>query len=606
MTTTQFFRRGAAVVAVLCCATLSVAVPPGYDRPIPAAELRDELPAPSPAIARPSDNSGDGYVLCVDTTYQFGTFAGTDCWGWQAPNGQEFAIMGVSNGVAFINVTTKQVVQTVTGPVNGCGNTRWRDMKNYGHYLYAVSECTGTNQGLMIINMQNLPTSVSFVKSFVTAGQVTCHNLSIDTAKGYAYLVRAGYDGFRVINLADPVNPVELPFVATPDIHDVFARNDTVWAAEGNSHTFSIWNMANKNSPQLITRVTVPAGGYVHNIWPTSDGRYFATSEETANKTVKFWDMQDPLNIQLVSEYLAPSNLVHNCHFVDNICFMSHYESGVAVVDISNAATPVEIARYDTYLLGETSNFNGTWGVFPHTASGKVYASNLEGKLTVFNGINLNTDNDTLTGSIEFAAPSTQVAIDVSIANDYDVSEIIFPLNWSGPYNMTFDSVSVAGLRTASWQKIKIAEDLPSRRAVWEITGNGAEIPPGSGPVARAYFRLPFNAAGDSNLVTFDPVFLTSAKVSNLCFEFTPSLKSGVVKLPDASCCIGTTGNVDLTGLVDIADVTMLVDYLFISNPTLPCDEEANVDATGNIDIADLTLLVDVLFISNPPLPSCP
>lgn len=72
------------------------------------------------------------------------------------------------------------------------------------------------------------------------------------------------------------------------------------------------------------------------------------------------------------------------------------------------------------------------------------------------------------------------------------------------------------------------------------------------------------------------------------------------------SCCVGTTGNVDGVGNVDIADLTFLVDVLFISNPVPPCEDEANVDAVGNIDIADLTYLVDVLFINNPPLPPCP
>lgn len=71
-------------------------------------------------------------------------------------------------------------------------------------------------------------------------------------------------------------------------------------------------------------------------------------------------------------------------------------------------------------------------------------------------------------------------------------------------------------------------------------------------------------------------------------------------------CCIGQTGNADCTGNVDIADLTYLVDHLFISNLPLCCAGEANIDAVGNIDIADLTYLVDHLFISNAPLPSCP
>lgn len=73
-----------------------------------------------------------------------------------------------------------------------------------------------------------------------------------------------------------------------------------------------------------------------------------------------------------------------------------------------------------------------------------------------------------------------------------------------------------------------------------------------------------------------------------------------------AGCCLGTTGNVDCTGQVDIADLTYLVDHLFISNAALCCSDEANIDQLGFVDIADLTRLVDHLFLSTTPLPECP
>lgn len=72
-------------------------------------------------------------------------------------------------------------------------------------------------------------------------------------------------------------------------------------------------------------------------------------------------------------------------------------------------------------------------------------------------------------------------------------------------------------------------------------------------------------------------------------------------------CCTGLTGNVDCDPgeSVDIADLTRLVDHLFISFSPLCCPAEANIDTVGGVDIADLTLLVDNLFISFTPLPGC-
>ena len=76
-----------------------------------------------------------------------------------------------------------------------------------------------------------------------------------------------------------------------------------------------------------------------------------------------------------------------------------------------------------------------------------------------------------------------------------------------------------------------------------------------------------------------------------------------------SSNCIGRTGNVDcdLAETVDIADLTVLIDHLFINFPVLGCPDEANVDGddAGVIDIADLTLLIDHLFIYFPSTAVC-
>ncbi len=72
-------------------------------------------------------------------------------------------------------------------------------------------------------------------------------------------------------------------------------------------------------------------------------------------------------------------------------------------------------------------------------------------------------------------------------------------------------------------------------------------------------------------------------------------------------CCIGTTGNVDCDVLdaVDIGDLTVLVDHLFISFAPLCCMKEADIFQDKSVDIADLTLLIDHLFITFLPLMSC-
>jgi choice-of-anchor B domain-containing protein len=322
------------------------------------------------------------------------TTGGSDCWGWTAPDGTEYAIMGVRDGIAVVNAHTMQIKGVVPGPQTPA-TYYWRDVETYGHYAYAVSELTGTNQGLSVIDLQYLPDSLHFVGSFPLnlSGAVTAHTIAIDTAKGFAYCERNGSLGqpIVILSLADPEAPA---FVGSfgpttgQSIHDMFARNDTVWVAEGwnsmSQGSWSVWNCANKASPALITRVLFPGAGYVHSAVPTEDGSFLITTEEIPDgKTMKLWDIADYSDIDLRGQYIGAAQIPHNVYPKGNLVFVSHYEAGVTVVDISNPDTLVEVARYDTYPASDLPNYRGCWSAYPYTANGFVYASNLDGWLFV-------------------------------------------------------------------------------------------------------------------------------------------------------------------------------------------------------------------------------
>ena len=90
------------------------------------------------------------------------------------------------------------------------------------------------------------------------------------------------------------------------------------------------------------------------------------------------------LNITLTGQYTAPCSLAHNAHVRGDSVYISYYESGVRVIDISNRAVPVEVAYYDTYAQSDNGQFYGCWGTFPFTQNGYIYASNIEGRMQIF------------------------------------------------------------------------------------------------------------------------------------------------------------------------------------------------------------------------------
>lgn len=606
------------VALMICLATTAWSVPKGYSK------NKDIVSGQSLSAGEPGIELAPGglvvdsqMALCASAVYSLSdySFGGSDCWGWEGPDGTEYAIMGIAEGVAFVNVTAGELVQIVPGPQWGCGDIYWRDMVTYGHYLYCVSECYGNNEGLMIIDLQSLPNSVQYIRSYTT-GNITSHNMSIDTVNGFAYVLTSDGSSFRVIDLADPVWPSEYPSVYCGSLHDVYARDDTVWAAEGGRGTFSIWDMANKNDAKLIARVAIPSSGYVHNIWPTTDGRYFATTEETGYKTVKIWDAQDYNDIGLLGEYLAPNALAHNAQFDNGLLYISHYESGVAVVDISDPANPTQIGLYDTWLPSNNPAFNGCWGVFPHTNSGKIYGSNDNGKLYVLELSSIEID-ETFSGDSVVVTPGIYRAhVDLSIDNKYPLHSITIPFQWGGEMNLKLDSATTTGLRTSYFENIRwLAVGIGNKSAALTIksslSGDDAlDLPPGTDPVIRLWFTFPEVFGGEFNPITFNDFGGISLTMSSSCFTYQPAIKNAYI-VGFVPCCEGTVGNVDMSvdEIIDIGDVTALISHLFVSLAPLPCHGEGNIDGSEDniIDIGDLSVLIEILFINvDSPFLDCP
>jgi len=81
-------------------------------------------------------------------------------------------------------------------------------------------------------------------------------------------------------------------------------------------------------------------------------------------------------------------------------------------------------------------------------------------------------------------------------------------------------------------------------------------------------------------------------------------------------CCVGTTGDIDCSpgGLVDISDISALIDHLFLELTPLCCEPSANLNYPGAgaqnsdtlVDITDLSILIDNQFLTLTPLPACP
>lgn len=319
------------------------------------------------------------------------------CWGYVAPNGREYALMGCYNGTTIVDITdTTNIheVAFVNGPAFTAGNTyTWREMKTFSHYAYIVTDVTNNAQGVQIVDLQYLPDSAHFVKYFNFSGYTKTH--SIQQSGPYLYLNggnatvgQTNSGGVHILDLSsDPENPVLRGQWGQHYVHDCRVINDTIWACDvyppGGGGTGSVYviNAINKdNLTNINSWINLP-NPMPHNVALSTDHKHIFTTDETTSPSgkLKVWNIQD-LNNVILEAMWQPTGIttcvVHNVEIYGNYAVIAHYEAGIRVVDISNPVAPVEVAWYDTFPSANNSAENGCWGVYKFP-SGKIMASDM-------------------------------------------------------------------------------------------------------------------------------------------------------------------------------------------------------------------------------------
>lgn len=354
--------------------------------------------------------------------------AASNIWGYvDLDDNREYAIIGLYNGTAVVDITDP-VNPVVVGKVPAV-NSDWREVKVYQFYngnqsrwdAYAYIT-TESAQGLQIIDLTDLPNSVSLASVYLTnfnkahtvfiagvspvtgvtePGQTP--TLIINGARmNGTYL---GNGGMRFLNLISPTAPVEIGSWTTGYMHDVQALTitDTRAAQCAPGHDpcevvlgwrgslgFSVIDITDKANPATLSTLAYTSLGYAHSGWISDNGLYaFAMDEldegSPPDKTdVRVLDLHSLITPTVVAHWIGPSNVIeHNGYTLNGKYYMSHYHRGLVILDVVNPLSPTEVAFFDTYPQGNTNNFNGAWGVYPYLPSGNIIVSDIEGGLFV-------------------------------------------------------------------------------------------------------------------------------------------------------------------------------------------------------------------------------
>ena len=301
-------------------------------------------------------------------------------WGYVAPDGREYAILGCYDGTQFVDITDVNNIHQVgfvpsTNPASS--NNLWREMKTYSHYAYIVSEVGSS--GIQIVDLQYLPDSVHYVKKFLPAGYSNTHSISQEGPYLYVNGAAVG-QGVTVYDLTiDPETPVKRGANNSRYIHDCRVFNDTIYAANVYDGKISIISASNKNSlTNVVPSFNNLTSSGPHNTAVTADRKNLLVTDEVGAfpRLMKIWNIEDLYNITYVSSWQPTgitNTIVHNVEAYGKYALLAHYEAGVRLVDISNPASPTEVAWYDTYPT-DNPDYNGCWGVYMFP-SGKIIGS---------------------------------------------------------------------------------------------------------------------------------------------------------------------------------------------------------------------------------------
>jgi choice-of-anchor B domain-containing protein len=355
---------------------------------------------------------------------------GSAIWGWTDRTAQggprEYALYGLANGTAFIDVTNPSSPVYVGRLPTATGNSVWRELKVHNDHVFVVSDGNGAH-GMQVMDLKKLRnysgTPITFNHDVRYTGVTNTHTIAINETTGYAYLFGSNTfsGGAHVVNIQNPLNPVaaggygasgyfhdgQVVMYNGPDTQHVgkeilFAANPR-GSGNTNDDNITILNVTNKAAITKIGDSTHTNARYIHQGWLTPDQRYWIVNDELdeyyGQTVMKTWvyDVSDLDNPVLKGGWTHPHNSLvidHNLFIKDvpgygTIAFESNYTMGLRLIqltDLGAAGGPqlTELGWFDTYPADDgIQNFNGQWGSYPFFDSGIIIAGDRQNGLFV-------------------------------------------------------------------------------------------------------------------------------------------------------------------------------------------------------------------------------
>jgi choice-of-anchor B domain-containing protein len=365
------------------------------DRPAPGSRAPLEPMHETQCI----DGMADGYpcenidLLAFVPVSAFSASSTNSLWGWTDPdNGDEYALIGANNGIAFYRLTPDPTHPVYLGKLpTHTGNSMWRDVRVYQHYAYVGSDVNSGTHGIQVFDLHRLRGQTqpqTFTEDGHYGGFGNSHTLSVNEDTGYLAVAGARQvcgGGLHLLDIhTNPLVPTYAGCVNQGYTHEsqcftyhgpdtAHAGKDICINANGESERIAIIDATNATTPISLSSITYQGSSYPHQAWFSEDHRYILMDDELDEgdfghpaRTYVFdaFDLEAPV---LVGYHDSPLNVIdHNLYVHGQYVYQSNYEAGLRILKIDNlsAAAFTEVAYFDVYPGSNARNFNGTWNNF--------------------------------------------------------------------------------------------------------------------------------------------------------------------------------------------------------------------------------------------------
>ncbi|MGH9937899.1 MAG: hypothetical protein ACREAM_16765 [Blastocatellia bacterium] len=309
------------------------------------------------------------------------------------------------------------------------GENRYGDVWGEGNYAYLASY---NGNGVMIIDISD-PANPKLAGHYNPAENGRIQDVVVINGIGYFGAENRG--GLHIVDVRNPANPVLLSQVNTDknghaNVHELFVADGVLYEADSRTNRVKVFDVTNPAAPVFVRDIdtndpavhaavvvngrlftsglrgktdiydvrrvlteqpahlgTVDSGTGSHSGWASNDGKILAVARETPNGDVRLFDITNPSSATLIST-ISPQSLgieafsPHNPYIIGNLLFVSWYQAGLVVIDITNPRQPRLAGSYDTF-PGTTTGFKGCWGVYPFLGFDRTLLSDMDGGLLI-------------------------------------------------------------------------------------------------------------------------------------------------------------------------------------------------------------------------------